>query len=324
MRIGRWAALLLSLVALGAVMFGLYRFTELERFLTTAGPGGAPVRLAVKTDSDTVRLVEALAQPKLVRAPGLMRRYLRSLHPPKAVPRGIYLLPPEAPPLDLIARLERGDIEQRSLAIVPGQTLEEVAQTFVTAGLVESPQAILRVARSRRWLRRQGIRAPSADGYLAPGIYQLPLGRSPAALLAPAAKRAQEAYRALPKNAHPRAQLLRIASILELSKLPKREWRSYAAVLWGRLGRGEALDSRLVRARAKAEGWTLPASGLPPIPLCVLSPQALAAAAEPDHTTARWLVRRDNGSHVFCEDRGCYRREMERYQPKQPRDGSLP
>lgn len=330
-RIGRWAVVLAALLGLVVVGLGMRRVSQLERLLTEAGPGGAPLSLRAEPGATTRGLARSLCRPDLVRDPELFCRYLKELHPAQAVPEGVYLLSPEAPPLTLLKKLEGGDIEQRSLSIEAGQSLREVAASFVGAGLAEAPQDILRVARSPRWLKAQHIRDKSAEGYLWPGIYQLPLGRPASALLAPAAQRGRAAYKDLAEAARAetgqrrnKRHVLRVASIIQVAAIPKTEWRRFSAVLWGRLSRAEPLNSKVVQRRAAEEGWTLPASGLPRLPLAQPGPQALNAALMPDDSAAAWMVERNNGSHVFCEDRGCYRREMARWRSDAPLDGALP
>lgn len=330
-KFGRWAAVLAALGGLIVVGLGMTRASALERLLTEAGPGGAPLMITAKPGASTRSLSRALCRPDLVRDPELFCRYLKQLHPPTPVPEGVYALSPDEPPLTLLSKLEGGDIEQRSLSIEAGQDLHEIAGAFVAAGLLKAPQDILRVARSPRWLKAQHIREESAAGYLWPGIYQLPLGRPARALLAPAAEAGRAAYKELAAAAraegaprHKRRRVLRVASIIQAASIPKTEWRRFSAVLWGRLSRGEPLNSKTVRARAAAEGWTPPASGLPRRPLCQPGPQALDAALRPDERAAAWMVERNNGSHVFCADRACYLRELARWRSDAPRDGALP
>lgn len=147
-------------------------------FPGTAGPGaGKDVDLAVDQDESVSSITDKLEKAGLLRSPRLFALYARVVGMRPAP--GRHLLTDDAGPGELIRRLEREGRGARAKVTIPeGWTRFDIAKRLQTLHVGWS-QAFLDASTSPDLLHEIGVDADSAEGFLFPATYDLPLDSDP-------------------------------------------------------------------------------------------------------------------------------------------------
>ena len=166
-----WRSLALSAVGVAvalSVTFLLLVFPSL------AGPStGRAVELDVAPDAPRDTVVAQLRDAGLLRHPRLFALYAR-LTGLRPVP-GPHVLTDEASAAELVRRLERrGGAAHVRVTFPEGFTRFDMAKRLAKRH-VTTERAFLAATEDRELMRELGIGAPTAEGYLFPATYDLPL-----------------------------------------------------------------------------------------------------------------------------------------------------
>ncbi len=160
-------------LALGAVVaaFATYVFVV---FPASAGPGsGKDVELTFERDEAASSIVDKLDHAGLLRSPRTFRLYARLVG--LRATAGVHLLTDDASPEEIVRRLERdGHAAHAKVTIPEGWTRFDIAKRLQTLHVAWS-QAFLDATANTDLLREIGIDADSAEGFLFPATYELPL-----------------------------------------------------------------------------------------------------------------------------------------------------
>jgi UPF0755 protein len=301
----------LVLVALGAYLVAV---DQLERSLVRGVPG-APVERVVEVAPGTSvpTFLAQLEEAGLVRGGRWTELYGERLRVPTTLKPGEYALSSEMSPLLQLGRVVRGDVVTYTVVLPAGGSLEDAVRTLAAEGLADA-DALARMVRDPEVVRRLGLEVESLEGYLFPDAYTLPRGLAPEALLG----RVVERFRAfMEKNGppeRPEYDVVRVASLVEQGPVRMRERKVYAALLYNRLAKRMPLEHPTAAGYgtrlgfpAKTNPYRTEQPGLPPTPICNPGPDALQAALHPAHTSALYMVRQEDGSHVYCPDLECFR-----------------
>ncbi|MBX3263966.1 MAG: endolytic transglycosylase MltG [Labilithrix sp.] len=173
---GRSLAWILVL-ALGAAV-AVFATYLLVVFPSSAGPGaGKDVELVIDRDDDPSAIVAKLDRAGLLRSPRTFALYARMVGL-RATP-GVHLLTDEASPHELVRRLEREGHATRAKVTIPeGWNRFDIAKRL-QALHVAWGQAFLDATANTDLLREIGVDGDSAEGYLFPATYDLPLDSDP-------------------------------------------------------------------------------------------------------------------------------------------------
>lgn len=289
---------------------------RLERALVRPVSGPLVEKVVVIPErADFVQVVHQLTAAKLVRDDGWLGLYAERLRAPTQLVPGEYALSSDMSLMLQVSRLERGEVMTHTVNLTPGSTMKEMIRTLAAAGLGQV-EALTQAAEDPELLAGVGPEAQTLEGFLLPDVYTLPKGLPAKQLLGQLLKR-QAALCATLEGAtkRPRYDVIRIASLVELSGVPQREQRVYAAMLYNRLDKKVPLDhpssadygTNLGLEPANNPYRTDRQPGLPPTPICNPGADALQAAFHPVKTDALFKVRREDGSHYYCPDRECVR-----------------
>lgn len=168
-----WALVLFVCAILGAVATYV-----LVIYPSSSGPGaGKDVEIVVDRDEPLASVVGKLARGGLVRSPTVFTLYARavSLH----VTAGAHLLTDDASPYELVHRLEReGQATRAKVTIPEGWNRFDIAKRLQTLHVSWS-QAFLDATANTDLLREIGVDGDSAEGFLFPATYELPLDSDP-------------------------------------------------------------------------------------------------------------------------------------------------
>ncbi|MHB8417059.1 MAG: endolytic transglycosylase MltG [Myxococcales bacterium] len=327
---------LAALAALGAAAAGVaaWRF---QRWTETAfgAPGERVVEVAT---AETLSELGAALEGAGVVDNGF-RFYLlgRLRHARQKLKRGEYAFDGAMSPEQVLAHLLAGKVKTYKITVPEGLRLDEVAPLFARAGVADGP-ALLAAMRDPELMKRLGVPAKTAEGFLFPDTYVVPKGRKPAALVAEMVQHFQAAY------AHVRAepgaasglnelQTVTLASIVEKETGAASERPHISCVFHNRLRRGMKLqtDPTVIYAVLLATGRfdgnltkqmlltphpynTYTTAGLPPGPISNPGLAALEAALHPLACKDLYFVARGDGTSAFCPDLVCQNRNVQRYQ----------
>lgn len=292
-----------------------------------------------------VKIPKGASAPAIARAlvaAGVLRRelpfllYLRWKGRTRDLQAGEYRFATQATPMEVAARLARGDVFYVSVTIPEGLTAEETISLIARQGLGATED--LRRALSRvDWIRDLDDRAHSLEGYLFPDTYRFQRDTDSELILRAMVEQFRTRFRKL-LNGRPIPQsrsvrdIVILASLVEKEAGNEEERRLVASVLANRLARRIPLacDPTIIYA-LKLEGRydgnirradldmdspynTYIHPGLPPGPVANPGLAALAAALEPAPSQYLYYVSRNDGTHVFSKDFRTHSEAVARYQ----------
>lgn len=297
-----------------------------------AAEGAEPRVIDVAPDVSPEALSSALAAAGVVGRPSWFALYLESLHRGEPIKPGEYSVSASMSPAEIVDRMARGAVVTYPITVAPGDTVREVVAALATAGLA-SKDTLETTAKDPAFLGKLGVPSTTVEGFLFADTYSFAKGLTAEAIL----ERMVQAYqRGLPQRVledartrgYTEAELITVASLIEASGLPEREWSQYAGVLHNRLadklplehdaalayGLGKAVAELVADDRATDAPYnTFVKPGLPPTPIGTPGLAALAAAANPQGDARYFAPRPDDaGGHTFCPDEECHRIALDR------------
>lgn len=147
-------------------------------FPSSAGPGaGKDVEVVMGPEESTASALDKLEQAGLVRSPRMFALYTRFVG--LKVAPGTHLLTDDATPYELVRRLEReGHATRAKITIPEGFTRFDIAKRL-QAHHVAWSSSFLDATANTDLLKEVGIDGDSAEGFLFPATYELPLDSDP-------------------------------------------------------------------------------------------------------------------------------------------------
>lgn len=231
---------------------------------------------------------------------------------------GEYVLRPGDTLVDVLVRVEHGDVLQRPFTLIEGWNMRELRAALANApGLRQTLQDI----DDRALMAALGAPGIAPEGWFAPDTWYYTSQESDFDLLRRAYQRQQavleqaweERADNLPYNSAYEALIM--ASIVEKETAVPSERGKIAGVFVERLrrgmrlqtdptviyGMGERYTGRIRSADLReATPWnTYVIRGLPPTPIAMPGADSIRAAVHPEKTDALFFVARGDGSHVF-------------------------
>ena len=303
------------------------------------GPAGATATFVVEPGESAGQILRRLERSGQIRSALLARAWLRWGLGAPPLKAGEYDLATGLSTVEILGKLQRGEIRTVAVTLIEGLTADETAQALAAAGLGE-------IGRLRAEFSAPGRIAdldPAAghlEGYLFPDTYRFARGtgeREIADTLVAAFRRQYE-NRVRPlraaDDARPLRELVIVASLVEKEAKLDSERPLIAAVYANRLRRGIGLyaDPTIIHALKLLGRWngnltkndlrmdspwnTYRVSGLPPGPICSAGLASLEAAAQPARVSFLYFVSRNDGSHVFADTLAEHNRNVERWQKR--------
>jgi UPF0755 protein len=282
----------------------------------------------------TLRGLSTLLEREGVVGNGLAFRLLgRMLGKGSSLKAGVYILDKPLTPLELYAKIERGDVSQAAVQFIEGWNWREVRAELAAQPLLENDSAGMSDAEIM-----QAIGAPESqpEGLLFPDTYFYVPHTSDIQVLRRAYRRQQEKLAAAWARRAPGLpyrspyEALIMASIVEKETGMAAERPEIAGVFINRLkrgmrlqtdptviyGLGERFDGNLHKIDLQRDTPynTYTRAGLPPTPIAMPSDASIRAALNPAHTDALYFVARGDGTHVFSSTLEAHNRAVKRYQ----------
>lgn len=252
---------------------------------------------------------------------------------------GEYLLPRGSNAMDLVRRLNRGDVTRYRLTLVEGWTfLQALDQVRAGVGIKRTEEGADKAAATRAL----GFEESSAEGWIFPDTYIYRSGTTDIDLLRQAHKRMQDV---LEREWQERAadlpykspyEALIMASLIEKETGQPSERGQIAGVFVRRLNRGMRLQTdptviyglgdefkgNLTRPhlRQATPYNTYVIDGLPPTPIALPGREAIHAALHPEEGSSLYFVGKGDGSHHFSATLSEHNRAVREYQLKRRAD----
>ncbi|MDO4768026.1 MAG: endolytic transglycosylase MltG [Pseudomonadota bacterium] len=320
--------LTLMLLATGGLAGGAWYFVE-----TPLRPAdNATVVFTVESGESLASVAGRLEKNGLVRWSEGFRTYARLRK--VLLQAGEFELSAGWSPRRILETLAFGQPMLHRLHFAEGLTMREVALAVNATGLTTA-ERFLAACRDKDFLRKNGIPAENAEGYLFPETYFFPRipGQSPYPILKALLDRFKGTVRDLPQAGNPEElhAMVILASLVEKETAIPAERKLVAGVYARRLqlgmllqcdptiiyGLGEAFTGNLRRSHLQdaANPYnTYVHPGLPPGPICSPGKAALMAAAGPAEHEFLYFVARPDGSHHFSRSLNEHNNAVIKYQ----------
>lgn len=278
-----------------------------------------PVFLDFPAKTRTSEMAQLLADRGVIQS-AWMFSGARMLSPHAVLQAGEYKFDKPASPLQVFARITKGDTFYEVLTVPEGHNMFDIAEDLSPLKLF-SGKAFLKAARDPEMIKDLDPAAPSLEGYLFPDSYHLNKNSTPESLCRAMTGRFRQEWKSLgtTKNVH---DVVTLASMVEReAKLPA-ERPLVASVFANRLRIGMRLDcdpttvyAALLESRYRGKIYrsdlespnkynTYTNSGLPPGPIANPGLASLRAAVNPAQTDYLYFVAKVDGSggHTFSDN----------------------
>jgi len=289
--------------------------------LAACGSSDGPrVTVTIPPGASLEAAVDSLAANHVIAHPGTFRLYARLRGLAGSLKSGVYLLRQDESWSDVVAALERGRGVEQRFTVREGLRLAEVAD-LARAQLKIPRDSFLAAAEDSSLLVSVGVpaEAPSAEGYLFPTTYLLPLGIGARELVRVMTHQFTQQWspewQARLDSLHfSRHELVTLASIVEAEVRYDPDRPFVSAVYHNRLKRGMRLEAdptvsyaygrRLRRVWEKNLAVRSPYNtylhaGLPPGPIGQPGRAGLLAALYPADVPFLYFVAQPDGKHIF-------------------------
>jgi UPF0755 protein len=246
---------------------------------------------------------------------------------------GVYTLDRPLTPLELYAKIERGDVSQAIVQFIEGWSIREVRAVLAAQPLLKNDSADMSDA---ELLQAIGAEENHPEGLLFPDTYFYAPHTSDLDVLRRAYRLQHDKLLAAWETRAPGLpyrtpyEALIMASIVEKETGAAFERPQIAGVFLNRLklgmrlqtdptviyGLGERFDGNLRKVDLQRDTPynTYTRAGLPPTPIAMPSEAAIKAALNPARTNALYFVARGDGTHIFSSNLAAHNRAVNRYQ----------
>ena len=313
------------------------RFTLSTRLLIQKGtltegrdPQSAPRPFRIELGESTSSMSSRLQSEGFITSASAFRNYLLYSGLDTSIQAGEFMLSAAQSPVEIAQALQDATPTEVTFGVLAGWRMEEIAAALPTSGLSITAEDFLTAARShpQGYVFAQDMPPSSTfEGFLSPGVYELPRDTTAAELVATLAGRfsdqlAEDILQGIQNQRLTIYQAVTLASIVEREAVLEEEMPTIASVFLNRLSSGMKLDSDptvqyAAGYNASQKTWwmnpvldtnlaspynTYRNPGLPPGPISNPGSPALRAVAFPAQTGYYYFRAAcdHSGRHVFA------------------------
>lgn len=335
----------LTLVAVFVVWTSPGEIADVAPFRASSSTPGDPVQVTVNPGEGPDTIGETLERAGVIESKEQFTVLVALMGYDRVLQAGDYEFQKNTPALDVIYRMRNGQTVTKSVTVIPGQRIGEIADSVAALGVARDD---FMAAASARDYDFQFVRdlpeGATLEGYLYPATYPIrstDTGRTlvQAMLQAfadnvPAGAGEQAAAQGLSLH-----EAVTLASIIQREAFVAEEKPVMAQVFLTRLTIGMTLDADpTVQYAISADAATMPADGwwkapltlddlaydspyntyeyygLPPGPISSPTAETILAAVQPSDTNYLYFVAKPDGSHAFAETLEEHEANVELYQ----------
>ena len=331
---------LMILFLLGAAVL-FWQWQSMQRFMQTSMQLPAEGVTIQLNKGDTLRTVwSRLEKQQVLERSDYPQFYARWYRRGQAIKAGEYAIPFGTTPLQLLQRLEQGDVTRYTITLVEGWTFAQVMQALKSNPALKQELTADQIADSAQLFQSLKIDKPLAmhpEGLFFPDTYQFLRGDSDLSILRRAYLRLQKILDEEWANRQPNLPLktpyeaLILASLIERETGVAAERAKIAGVFVRRLqksmllqtdptiiyGLGQRYDGNLRSADLKDDKNpynTYRRPGLTPTPIALAGREAIRAALQPEAGDELYFVARGDGSHQFTATLDEHNKAVRKYQ----------
>ncbi len=298
----------------GAVFVGMTHFFE-----KPANPADTKERLIeIAPDKGFGEICATLSGAGVIRSCLALKILARLQGLDTAIKAGEYMMSPAMTPLQLLRKLEKGDVLKRKVTVREGESIWNIGKLVEDAGIV-SRDAFDLILVDKTWLAKLGVIGDSFEGYLFPETYLFSRPITPQQVVFKMLELGEtrwtpeytERADAMRLSRH---EVLTLASIVQKESGNEEEQPLVASVFLNRMQQGMRLQSdptviygipnfngNLTKADLETvtpyNTYTNP--GLPPGPICNPGESAIKAVLFAPATNYLFFVGNGKGEHVF-------------------------
>ena len=295
-----------------------------EEFLMPVDPSDSTeITFRIKYGSSVTKISNNLLEQGFIRNKGIFKILVMFQGVTNKISYGDYLLSRDMTPNEIISVLTSGtQVTERTITIVPGWTVEDIADYFVKVGALDAEgrenflalcrdsEAFMDVSHQLQQAGRLTERRYALEGYLAPDTYRVFVDAEPEELIETLLRQTEivldkmyDASAATDENAFQTTltqdEIIILASIIEREAAKKEDFGKVSAIFHNRLNQGMRLESdptakytdgstNMVltsdQVNLDTPYNTYVISGLPVGPICNPSPAAIEAALHPNQS----------------------------------------
>lgn len=303
---------------------------------TTFGNYPEPVRVEVRKGSNSRTITRSLQRAGVLRDDFMPLIYLKTIRRGASLKAGTYEFDRPSTPIEVLDKLVRGDVIQKTVTIREGLDRFAVAELMIADGFGTKAQW-RKVTSETDLIADLAPEAESLEGYLFPDTYRLMPGTAPKQIVAEMVQNFRKQFGgelAFLTNGLTLHQTITLASIVETEAQLEAERPVVAAVYLNRHRKGMLLqaDPTVIYAMKLAGKWdgnirktdlamqspynTYRSRGFPPGPIASAGVQSLRAAANPAESDYIYFVSRNDGSHVFARTLAEHNRNVMQFQKR--------
>ena len=302
-------------------------------FLTVApGSGNTVKTIEVERGISLRRITAELQRAGLVSSPRLFMVYARLSGADSRIKAGTYQFTDGMPPTEILRKMVGGEVSVRRFSIPEGYSIYQIGELLENRGIF-AKEAFLRECGNKALLKEVGIDGTSAEGYLYPATYDIPLTMDAAGFVRLAAEQFHRVYaqrfasRPAPLGMKKEA-LVTLASMVEKEAVQPTERPLIASVFLNRLKKKMPLQSdptAVYGVRAFAGSVTKQdimrpsryntylINGLPPGPIGNPGGETIEAVLNAAPTGYLYFVARKDGTHQFSQNLAEHNRAVRKY-----------
>ena len=323
----------ISLVICAGVIVSGWNMVYEEFLMPIAPDDNTEVTFRIKYGSSVTAISNSLLDQGFIRNKGIFKILVMFQGVTNKISYGDYLLSRDMTPGEIISVLTSGtQVTERTITIIPGWTIEDIADYFVKVGaldqttretflaLCRDSEAFMDVSHQLQQAGRLGDRRFALEGYLAPDTYRVFVDDEPEELIEKLLSQTEIVLDKLyDVSAEPdenafqtnltQDEIIILASVIEKEAAQKEDFGKVSAIFHNRLKQGMRLESDpTAKYTDGATNMVLTAEqisldtpyntyvipGLPVGPICNPSAAALEAALHPNQSFI------DEGYLYFC------------------------
>ncbi len=306
--------LVLALLFMAAAIYYYPRFP---------GPNTHATQVIIPKGQSTYGTIVQLHKQTLIRSPEAFKLYYKLRYEGEPFVAGEYIVPSRATPNQIIQLFLSGDVVERRVTVLEGQTVHQVLEQLAEVEGLEGP-----------------IIGPFKEGTFFPDTYYYHYGDSAMEFIYRMQNRMKRKARIIwrkyeengPGHLDTIGELLTLASLIEKETYQDAERPLVASVFYNRLKKGMRLqtDPTVIYAASDGKGYlgrrilkselradhpynTYRNYGLPPGPIANPGLDSLEAAAFPAISGYYFFVANGKGGHWFAKTYAEHKKNVKKY-----------
>jgi UPF0755 protein len=320
--------ILLSIAGIVTIYLNLKHYAELP-----AGPHPEKVVITIPVGQSLKTTAETLFKNKIITSAFKFNMVARLKGYDKRLKAGEYALSATMPPIQIMEKLVKGEVELYKLTVPEGLNIYQIADLVAQAGFAQA-SSFIEAATDADLARKNSITAKTFEGYLFPETYYFPKKVSSETIITTMVKRFWSVFNSSWKERADQLgfsihQIVTLASIIEKETGAPFERPVISSVFHNRLKRKMRLESdptviyglknfdgnlKRTHLETPTPYNTYKIRGLPVGPIANPGAKSLEAALYPADTNFIYFVSKKNRTHQFSTNLKDHNQAVQKYQ----------